>query len=99
MRHSSHASTKKRKKRAGGRAAQRTPMHNDDQPQLKPETISDPTELAMIYLFRARKAERVKKPKKFDFTFIADGHVFDAKMFVKDESPKLDLRSQLSRRE
>jgi hypothetical protein len=53
----------------------------------------------MIHLFRARRAERVKRPRKYDFTFIADGYVFDAKMFVKDESPKLDLRGRLSRRE
>jgi hypothetical protein len=99
MRHLSHASTKKKKKRAGGRAALRQPMHNDEQPQLKPETISDPVELAMIHLFRRHRAERVKKPRKFDFTFIADGYIFDARMFVKDESPKLDLRSVLSRRE
>lgn len=99
MRHSSHAATKKKKKRAGGRAALRQPMHNDEQPQLKPETITDPTELALIYLFRQRKAERVKKPKKYDFTFIADGFIFDAKIFVKDESSKLDLRNLFSRRE
>lgn len=99
MRQNSHSATKRTKKRAGGRAAQRQPMHNDEQPQLRPETISDPEELAMIHLFRARRAERVKRPRKYDFTFIADGYIFDAKMFVKDEAPKIDLRAMQRRRE
>lgn len=99
MQQKSGGATKEKKKRAGRRAALRPSMHNDEQPQLKPETISDPVELAMIHLFRRHRAERVKKPKKFDFTFIADGYIFDARMFVKDESPKLDLRNVLGRRE
>lgn len=61
--------------------------------KLPPQTIVDQTELALITLFRARLAERVRRPRRFDFTLIADGMVFDSKLFVKDETPKIDLRS------
>ena len=61
--------------------------------KLSPETVTDQSELALLHLFRARLAERLRRPRKYDFTFIADGMLFDSKLFVKDESPKIDLRA------
>jgi hypothetical protein len=62
--------------------------------RLQPETITDQRELAIIHVYRARMSERVKRPNKFELIVLADGMVFDSRLIVKDETPKLDLRER-----
>lgn len=62
--------------------------------KLAPETITDQRELALVRLFRERLAERVCRPNKGEFIFFMDGLLFDSRLIVKDELPKLDLRER-----
>lgn len=59
---------------------------------MKPELITDQTELAIIHLWRSRLAERVTRPHNLEFTIIKTGWIFESRFNCKDKGEVVDLR-------